>query len=67
MNDTFTLDQIRRAFWATFHRKGEVWFNYLGSDEECEGSTEDEWETFRSELNTESPSSLPADPAKPSP
>lgn len=37
---------IKEAFWETFHASGELWFNYLGSAEECEESTQQKWEEF---------------------
>ena len=46
----YTLDEIKRAFWATFHKSGEVFFNYLGSDEENEASTNDGWVEFSEHL-----------------
>lgn len=43
---TYTLEQVKKAFWDTFHKNGEFFFNYLGSDEDNEGSTQLEWEYF---------------------
>lgn len=43
---TYTLTDIKRAFWAQFHQAGEVWFNYVGTPEENDASTESEWAEF---------------------
>jgi len=50
MNKLFTLSQIKEAFWKQFHLSGELWFNYHGSDEDNESSTNSEWEQFVEEL-----------------
>jgi len=47
---TFTLDQIKDAFWKTFHEAGELWFNYLGSKEVNEESTVYNWNEFLENL-----------------
>lgn len=47
---TYTLAQIKKAFWARFHEKGELWFNYLDSPEENEEDTNASWEAFLEEL-----------------
>jgi hypothetical protein len=46
----YTIQEIRKAFWDTFHRSGEIWFNYLGTKEENENSTEWEWDDFEKNL-----------------
>ena len=46
----YTLDQIRNAFWRTFHKGGDVWFDYLGTEEEVESSTEGQWQSFVAHL-----------------
>ena len=46
----YTLDQIRAAFWATFHKEGEIWFCYLGSEDENEESTVNHWQAFKEQL-----------------
>ncbi len=47
---TYTLDQIKSAFWENFHGCGELWFSYLGSPKRNEGCTQDSWEEFLEEL-----------------
>lgn len=51
MNKTYRLEQIKQAFYNNFHKSGEKWFNYLGSDEENNRSTEYEWKDFVHELD----------------
>jgi len=46
----YTIEEIKGAFWAIFHKSGETWFNNLGTDEENENSTESEWNDFVYEL-----------------
>lgn len=50
MERTFTLDQIKRAFWDNFHESGEVWFDYLGSKSENQAMTTDQWKMFSDKL-----------------
>lgn len=50
MNDVYTLDEIKDAYWRTFHKSGELWFNYLASVEECEESTFSHFVDFVKEL-----------------
>ena len=58
----FTLDQVKRAFWATFHRSGEAFFSYLGTDEENHSSTRCHWSDFLDNLlNPSSDSHVPPD------
>ena len=47
---TFTLEQIKAAFWKNFHESGELWFSYLGSDEENQNATETHWQEFERAL-----------------
>jgi hypothetical protein len=47
----WTLDQIRQAFWKTFHKEGELWFDYLSDEETCEESTRGMWSEFTDNLN----------------
>lgn len=47
---TYALEQIKAAYWAEFHAKGELWFNYLGTDEENEDHTQTNWEMFVNKL-----------------
>lgn len=46
----FTLKQIKQAFWAQFHKSGERWFNYLGTEEENTASTDEIWQQFVDDL-----------------
>ena len=48
--EKFSIDQIKAAFWAEFHRSGEQWFNYRGTDEENAASTEMFWQSFLEHL-----------------
>jgi len=50
----FSKEQVRLAFWKTFHESGEIFFPYpdMGEDEEdCELFTNEMWEDFFSNLN----------------
>jgi hypothetical protein len=47
---TYTLEQIKKAFWETFHRGGEFWFPYLCEEEVSEESTDDIWDSFTENL-----------------
>jgi len=49
--ESFSLDQIKKAYWEEFHESGELWFDYLGNEEENEGSTIDGWTHFLEVLN----------------
>jgi len=46
----FTEEQIKEAFWETFHRVGEVFFDYISTDEENEESTNETWLEFLDNL-----------------
>lgn len=48
---TFTLEQVRQAYWKVFHGAGELWFDYLGSPEENAESTAEHWAEFEAALN----------------
>ena len=50
LNEIFTLGEIEMAFRAEFHKSGEIFFNYLGSEEECENSTSYYWECLKERL-----------------
>jgi hypothetical protein len=50
MERTFTLDQIKRAFWDNFHESGEFWFSYLGSKSENQALTTEQWNMFSDKL-----------------
>lgn len=59
---SWTLDQIRQAFWQTFHKEGELWFDYLSDEHACAQCTRGVWEEFAENLyasNTQEP--LPGD------
>lgn len=47
---TYTLEQIKRAFWEQFHESGETWFDYLGTEKENESYTQGEWKDFVEKL-----------------
>lgn len=42
----YTLEEIKKAYWAEFHAVGEVFFDCLGTDEENEKSTNRDWLDF---------------------
>lgn len=42
----YTEEEIKVAYWKTFHRAGELWFDYIGNDEACEESTKCHWGDF---------------------
>lgn len=44
--ETYTVEQIKRAFWQEFHESGELWFSYLGTPEENESHTQTAWREF---------------------
>ena len=47
MPDThYSLAVIRAAFWETFHKSGERWFNYFGTSEQNASYTEGAWNEF---------------------
>jgi hypothetical protein len=46
----FTMEEIKAAFWATFHERGEVWFDYLSDEQSCQEATEGQWEDFKEAL-----------------
>lgn len=48
--ETYTREQIKKAFWDTFHKTGEQWFNYLGDDAENEETTNGYWYDFEENL-----------------
>jgi len=47
---SYTLEQIKAAFWAEFHETGELWFNYQGSPQENNEYTEGYWISFLENL-----------------
>jgi lauroyl/myristoyl acyltransferase len=44
----YTEEQIKAAFWETFHESGEIWFS--NSDEVNERCTNEQWEYFTENL-----------------
>lgn len=42
----YTLEQIKKAYWKTFHKSGEIWFNYLMSVKQNQEPTEEAWKHF---------------------
>ena len=42
----YTLEEIKEAFWKSFHKSGELWFNYLSDEESNKESTEEHWRDF---------------------
>jgi len=46
----YTIEQIKAAFWDVFHESGELWFGYLGSEEENSEYTMSSWEDFKEAL-----------------
>lgn len=47
---TYTIEQIKEAFWAEFHETGELWFDYLGTDETNNNSTSSHFQGFLERL-----------------
>ncbi|KKK64384.1 hypothetical protein LCGC14_2984740 [marine sediment metagenome] len=60
---TYTEKEVKAAFWKTFHKMGEFWFDCFdgspspafpqgerGSEKECEQSTQEEWGWFLENL-----------------
>jgi hypothetical protein len=50
---TYTLEQIKKAFWEEFHESGELWFDYLGHEEENTECTNSYWDSFVETLEKE--------------
>ena len=48
---TYTLSQIKNAYFSQFNASGEWFFSYLGSDEENLKETEQNWADFEEDLN----------------
>lgn len=42
----YSLNDIKKTFWKTFHESGEVWFDYLNDKESHNNSTEGSWNEF---------------------
>ncbi len=51
---TFTLDEIRAAFWANFKGAGELWFPSR-EEEAAENATATRWEEFADRLTNGNP------------
>ena len=43
---TYTVDEIRAAYWKQFHEAGEFWFSNLGTSESNTRRTESYWKDF---------------------
>jgi hypothetical protein len=46
----YTEEDIKKAFWKTFHAQGEFWFNYMDDDKTNESSTKPIWQDFKDHL-----------------
>jgi len=46
----YTVDEIKKAFWETFHESGELWFCYISTPENNTEHTESYWENFLENL-----------------
>ena len=58
--ETYTLEEIKAAFWKAFHKSGELWFDYLErpedpmpDEEHWNGATNGYWEDLRDALRGE--------------
>ncbi len=48
----YDIEDIKKAFWKTFHAQGELWFPYFkNTPKENQAATESEWEEFTHNLN----------------
>ena len=47
-SNKYTLEEIKKAFWATFHERGELFFPYahLGDEKEKDEAVQLYWEDF---------------------
>lgn len=61
MEKSFTLSQIKAAFWEKFHEAGELWFDYLGNKEDNESCTNSSWEEFFESLEKSAQQPLAVD------
>lgn len=51
MERTYTIEEIRSAFWGKFHESGEAWFPYWrGESRQNNIETEMQWLEFAKEL-----------------
>lgn len=46
----YTEEQIKNAFWKSFHEAGEIWFDYLSDEESNNKSTQCKWEDLLENL-----------------
>ena len=60
MEKSFTLSQVKEAFWEQFHEAGELWFDYLSSKEDNESCTVSSWEEFLESLEKSAQHSVQA-------
>jgi len=51
----FREDDIKKAFWLTFHKSGRIVFPYVGSEEAVKAATEIEWAKFLDFLKYQPP------------
>ena len=42
----FSEEELKIAFWKTFYKQGEVFFDYMGSDEDCDYTVIEYWNDF---------------------
>lgn len=50
IDDNFSLEEIKKAFYNQFHMSGEEFFNYLGDRDDNISSTESTWQDFEDDL-----------------
>jgi hypothetical protein len=50
MEKTYTIKQIKDAFWTVFHESGEQWFECLQSSEVNNDNTNSCWFEFEEAL-----------------
>lgn len=50
MKNNYSVGEIRSVFWKFFHKSGEQYFDYSGSDLENEQSTAVKWKEFLCEF-----------------
>ena len=51
---SYTQEEIKAAFWKTFHESGELWFPNSDSEEENTEATDYKWAKFLEHLNQNS-------------
>ena len=52
MENYYSLEEIRRAFWLTFHKSGKMFFDFM-TDEDANIATECVWGAFQDGLKSE--------------